>query len=71
MARSVTICVRVTPEIKAAAESAAADDYRSVASLIEKALVEHLRHRGYLPPRQQTGRPQLRTINNPLTHEEV
>jgi hypothetical protein len=44
----------VEPEIKAAAERAAADDRRTVASLVEKVLVEYLEREGYLkkPKRQ-------------------
>lgn len=48
MARSATIAVRVVPEVKAAAKKAAADDNRSVASLVEKILIEYLRKHGYL-----------------------
>jgi hypothetical protein len=40
---------RVEPEIKAAIEKAAADDDRSVSSLIERILKEWLMRRGYLP----------------------
>ncbi|HWE18027.1 MAG TPA: hypothetical protein VG758_12725 [Hyphomicrobiaceae bacterium] len=49
MARStLPVSVRLPPEVKAAAEKAARDDLRSVSSLIEKALVEHLKAKGYL-----------------------
>jgi len=48
MARTAAIGVRVEPSIKEAAEKAAADDHRTVASLLEKVLVEYLRERGYL-----------------------
>jgi hypothetical protein len=40
--------VRIQPSIKAAAEKAAADDRRSLSSLIEKLLVDHLKKRGFL-----------------------
>jgi hypothetical protein len=46
--RTASIGIRVEPDIKAAAEKAAADDHRTVASLIEKLLVEYLREQGYL-----------------------
>jgi hypothetical protein len=46
--RSSPIGIRVTPTVKAAAEKAAAADHRSLASLIEKLLIEHLRAGGYL-----------------------
>jgi hypothetical protein len=37
------------PSLKEAAETAARDDQRSLTSLIEKLLVDHLRAKGYLP----------------------
>ncbi|MEN2980858.1 hypothetical protein WG924_27085 [Tistrella sp. 25B02-3] len=49
MARTAAIGIRVEPAVKAAAEKAAADDHRTLASLLEKLLVEHLRTSGYLP----------------------
>ncbi len=49
MPKTAAIGVRVAPEIKEAAEKAAADDHRSVASLLEKLLIEHLTDKGYLP----------------------
>ena len=49
MVRSAAIAVRVEPKIKQAAEKAASEDHRSVASLLEKLLVEHLKRTGYLP----------------------
>ncbi len=49
MARTAGIGIRVPPEVKEAAERAAADDHRSVASLLEKLLVEYLR--------KEVGRP--------------
>jgi hypothetical protein len=36
------------PELKEAAEKAAADDHRSLTSLIEKLLSDYLRRKGYL-----------------------
>jgi hypothetical protein len=41
--------VRMRPSVKAAAEQAAADANRSLSSLIETLLIEHLRVKGYLP----------------------
>ena len=46
--KSETLGVRIKPETKAALEKAAADDMRSMSSLIEKILVEWLRDKGYL-----------------------
>ena len=40
--------LRVDPQVKRAAEVAALEDYRSVASLLEKLLVEYLTECGYL-----------------------
>ena len=37
------------PALRKAAQKAAADDNRSVTSLIEKLLTDHLRRTGYLP----------------------
>jgi hypothetical protein len=41
------MATRLSPALKAAAEKAAADDRRSLSSLIEKALAEYLRKRSY------------------------
>ena len=49
MAQTAPISFRVEPELKAALEKAAADDMRSVSSLIIKTLTEVMRQRGYLP----------------------
>jgi hypothetical protein len=49
MAKTSAISVRVTDQVKAAADKAAADDSRSTASLVEKVLTDWLRERGYLP----------------------
>ncbi len=50
MKRSAAIAVRVEPKVKKAVEAAAADDHRSVASFLEKLLVERLKDMGYLAP---------------------
>jgi hypothetical protein len=47
--RAAQVGLRLPPEIKAAAERAAADDHRTLTSLIEKLLADYLRERGYLP----------------------
>jgi hypothetical protein len=49
MAKRASLGVRVSDETKIALERAAADDLRSVASLVEKILIEWLRARKYLP----------------------
>lgn len=46
--KDTMISARVPAAIKQAAERAAADDRRSLASLVEVALVEYLRPKGYL-----------------------
>jgi hypothetical protein len=54
MAKTSAISVRVTDLVKAAAERAADEDHRPLASYVEKLLIEHLKSEGYLdaePPR--------------------
>ncbi len=46
--RTEIIALRVDPKVKAATRRAAADDHRSMASLVEKLLVEYLNAAGYL-----------------------
>jgi hypothetical protein len=48
MVKTSAISVRVSDEVKAAAEKAAEADSRSVASFVEKLLTDHLRKTGYL-----------------------
>jgi hypothetical protein len=48
MAKTSAISVRVTDQVKAATEKAAADDSRSTASLVEKVLTDWLKQHGYL-----------------------
>lgn len=47
--KSATLNLRIEPKIKDAAEKAASNDRRSLTSLVEKLLVDHLRKKGYLP----------------------
>jgi hypothetical protein len=46
--KSATLNLRIDPELKEAAEKAAADDRRSLTTLVEKLLADYLRKRGYL-----------------------
>jgi hypothetical protein len=46
--RTAVFQVRMRPSVKEAAEKAADDDNRSLASLVEKLLIEHLVAKGYL-----------------------
>jgi hypothetical protein len=46
--KSLPVSLRLSPEVKKAAEKAAKDDVRSLSSLIEKTLIDHLRAKGYL-----------------------
>lgn len=46
--RSAQVNLRLEPSLKATAEKAAADDHRSLTSLVEKLLSDYLRERGYL-----------------------
>lgn len=47
--KSTQILIRVRPSLKTAAETAAAEDHRSLSSLIEKLLSDYLRKKGHLP----------------------
>ena len=47
--KSAQVNLRLQPSLKEAAEKAAADDRRSLTSLIEKLLADYLRKKGYLP----------------------
>ena len=47
--KSATLNLRIEPDIKEAAEKAAAEDRRSLTSLVEKLLVDYLRKKGHLP----------------------
>lgn len=46
--KSAQLLVRIQPSLKTAAEQAARDDHRSLSSLVEKLLTDHLRKKGYL-----------------------
>jgi hypothetical protein len=48
MTRTAAIATRVELSVKKAAEKAALADHRSLASLIEKLLIEFLKREGYL-----------------------
>lgn len=48
MPKAAALSVRVSAPIKRAAELAAQDDHRSVASLVEKVMADWLREHGYL-----------------------
>jgi hypothetical protein len=50
--RNAPLGLRITPSLKAALESAAEDDRRSVASMAELILIEWLEARGYLRKEQ-------------------
>jgi hypothetical protein len=47
--KTATLNLRMDPELKAAAEKAAAADHRSLTSLFEILLISHLQKRGFLP----------------------
>jgi hypothetical protein len=46
--KTAQVNLRLQPEMKEAAERAAASDRRSLTSLIEKLLDDHLRHHGFI-----------------------
>lgn len=47
--KTALLNLRIAPELKEAATRAAADDHRSLTSLIEKLLTDWLKEHGYLP----------------------
>lgn len=46
--KTAQVNLRIDPKLKALADKAAADDQRSLTSLIEKLLTDYLRDRGLL-----------------------
>jgi hypothetical protein len=52
--RSAAYLARFRPSVKLAGEKAAKDQNRSLNSLLETLLIEHLRERGYMP---SSGKP--------------
>lgn len=56
MTKTSAISVRVPDELKTAAEKAAADDHRSLASYVERVLAQHLQDNGYLAAAKPKGK---------------
>ncbi len=54
--KTAQVNLRIAPALKEAAEKAAADDQRSLTSLVEKLLTDHLRDRGYPPAATEANR---------------
>jgi hypothetical protein len=54
--KTAQLNLRISPALKAAIEKAAEDDQRSVTSLLEKLMTDHLRERGFLPRPSKGGR---------------
>jgi hypothetical protein len=46
--KSAQVNIRLVPSLKKLADKAAADDHRTLTSLIEKLIADYLRDRGYL-----------------------
>jgi hypothetical protein len=46
--KTAQVNLRIDPALKAAADKAAADDQRSLTSLVEKLLSDYLKKKGYL-----------------------
>jgi hypothetical protein len=46
--KSAQVNLRIAPTLKEAADRAAADDQRSLTSLVEKLLTDYLKQKGYL-----------------------
>lgn len=55
--KTATVTLRVDPEIKAAAEEAAAKDHRSLTNLVEMLLLNHCRSLSLYPRQQSTESP--------------
>ena len=49
MAKDASITIRVSPELKAALEAEAADDARTLTSLLTKLLTDAMKSKGRLP----------------------
>jgi hypothetical protein len=47
--KTAQVNLRLDPQLKALADKAAAADSRSLTSLVEKLLNDHLKKKGYLP----------------------
>lgn len=62
--KTAQVNLRITPSLKEAADRAAADDQRSLTSLVEKLLTGHLRQNGYLPTDQEGTRPEDLNASN-------
>jgi hypothetical protein len=54
--RSTQFNMRIDPVLKDAAEKAAADDRRSLSSLVEKLLTDYCREHGFLMEEPKKGR---------------
>jgi hypothetical protein len=54
--KSAALSIYIDPALKAAAEKTAADDQRSLTSLVEKLLTEAAKKAGHWPP-PQVGKP--------------
>jgi hypothetical protein len=54
--KPIQVNLRMTAELKEAAEQAAADDHRSLTSLVEKLLTDYCRSTGHLPREATPGR---------------
>ena len=52
--KTAQLSLRIDPGLKGVADRAAADDQRSLTSLIEKLLIDHLRAKGYLSAASET-----------------
>jgi hypothetical protein len=58
--RSAQFNMRIDPVLKEAAEEAAADDRRSLSSLVEKLLTDYCRERGFLDEGAKPKKPTRR-----------
>jgi hypothetical protein len=68
--KTAQVNLRLRPSLKNAAEKAAADDHRSLTSLIEKLLNDHLRKKGYLDPAPQAS-PRTSSKASAMAEQEI
>jgi hypothetical protein len=70
--RSAQILIRMKPSLKEAAQKAADEDSRSLSSLVEKLLVEHLKTKGYAAiPRNSDRTARARSDAKGMAHVEI
>lgn len=64
--KTAQVNLRVSPSLKAAAQKAAADDHRSLTSLIEKLLADYVRMQESKESRRPSDAPAARRLGTAL-----